>query len=454
MNRLAECAQVSPAKWIAPNNGLPILALIRYGIPRFIFRAEFVAEAFPTLANMNVRSTLSLRHSKFVQYTVACVTVIAAVLLTNAIRSIYPIVPTASLLFCASIVSGWFGGIGPGLLAALISSAALGFDFIPSPYPATTLLAEIPRLIIFALGVLFASWISGQQRQAEVLLERARDELEVKVQDRTTELRRANGELQAEIAERKAAEVALQAMQAELAHVSRVTMMGELTASIAHEVNQPLGAIMNYANACRRLLAADAGKPAEINEALSKIVEDAHRASDVIARIRALSQKNPVERTPTAAKELIDDVLAIAQHELQARGVTVRIDFGAQLPPLAVDRVQIKQVLLNLIINGMEAMETVEPADRVIEISAHSSGHELEPVLILQIRDHGPGVKPADENRLFESFFTTKLDGLGMGLAISRSIVEAHGGRLSLVPGQGVGATFQIFLPVRARSGL
>jgi C4-dicarboxylate-specific signal transduction histidine kinase len=403
---------------------------------------------------MNVRSTLSLRHSKLVQYTVACVTVIAAVLLTNAIRSIYPIVPTASLLFCASIVSGWFGGIGPGLLAALISSAALAFDFIPSPYPATTLLAEIPRLVIFALGVLFASWISGQQRQAEVLLERARDELEMKVQDRTAELRRANEELQDEIAERKATEMALQTMQTELAHVSRVTMLGELTASIAHEVNQPLGAIINYANACRRVLAADRGEKASVDEALSRIVEDANRASDVIARIRALSQKKPTEKTSSAVKELVDSVVAIANYEMGARGVTVRVDLAAGLPRLQVDRVQIQQVLLNLIINGAEAMESTPPKDRVIEISGRSGRFETEPALILHIHDHGPGVSSSDESRLFAPFHSTKPQGLGLGLTISRSIVEAHCGRLSLVPSEGGGATFQILLPVKEGANL
>jgi C4-dicarboxylate-specific signal transduction histidine kinase len=396
---------------------------------------------------MNVRSTLSLRHSKFVQYTVACVTVIAAVFLTNAIRSIYPIIPTASLLFCASIVSGWFGGIGPGLLAALISSTALALDFIPSPYPAATLLAEIPRLVIFALGVLFASWISGQQRQAEVLLEQARDELEAKVQDRTTELRRANGELQAEIAERKAAEVALQTMQTELAHVSRVTMLGELTASIAHEVNQPLGAIMNYANACRRLLAADPEERIRVDQALAKIVEDAQRASDVIARIRALSKKKPTEKTSVAVKDLIDDVVAVANYEMHARGIIVRVDLATELPRLHVDRVQIQQVLLNLMINGAEAMESLASKNRVIEISARSRS-ESTPAILLCIRDHGPGVQRADESRLFTPFYSTKLQGLGLGLTISRSIVEAHNGNLSLVPSEGQGATFQLLLPV------
>ena len=396
---------------------------------------------------MNVRSTLSLRHSKFVRYTVAFVTVIAAVFLTNAIRSIYPIIPTASLLFCASIVSGWFGGTGPGLLAALISSTALAFDFIPSPYPATTLFAEIPRLAIFTLGVLFASWISGQQRQAEELLERARDELEVKVQDRTAELRRANVELEAEIAERKSAEEALHTMQAELTHVSRVTMLGELTASIAHEVNQPLGAIMNYANACRRLLAADPEERIKVDQALAKIAEDAQRASDVIARIRALSKKKPTEKTSVAIKDLIDDVVAVANYEMRARGITVRVDLATELPRLQVDRIQIQQVLLNLMINGAEAMESLAPKDRIMEISVRSRSQNI-PALILCIRDHGPGVQRADESRLFMPFYSTKSQGLGLGLTISRSIVEAHNGNLSLVPSEGQGATFQLLLPV------
>lgn len=397
---------------------------------------------------MSIRATSSLRHSTLVRYSIAVVTAAGAVLVTSALRTISPRVP-ADLIYCATIFTAWFGGLGPGLLAALISSGAIAFNFIPPPgYSNPSVSSEFPRLIIISIGVFFVSWIIGRQRQAEELLESAREELETTVEDRTAELRSANDELQREIAERKSAEEALQTMQAELAHVSRVTMMGELTASIAHEVNQPLGAIMNYANACRRLLAADHDEKASVDGALSKIVEEAHRASDVIARIRALSKKKPTEKTPSAAKDLIDDVVAIANYELRARGVTVRLDLPAELPGLEVDRIQIQQVLLNLIINGIEAMGSLAPKDRVIEIGVRTGRSEDESVLIMRVRDHGTGVKPADESHLFAPFYSTKSQGLGLGLTISRSIIEAHGGRLSLVPNEGAGATFQIMLPI------
>ncbi len=396
---------------------------------------------------MRIQSPPLSRASPFVRYIVSLVTAIAAIFITVALRSINPIIPE-SLIFCAAIFSGWFGGLGPGLLAALVSSAASAFHIIPSPYPVSSTTSELPRLAIFSTGVFFVSWISGRQKQAEELLEQARDELEGKVQERTAELRCANEELQAEIAERKIAEEALHTMQAELAHVSRVTMMGELTASIAHEVNQPLGAIMNYGNACRRLLSAAKENKDSIDQALAKIVEDAHRASDVIARLRTLSKKKPTEKTWLTIKDLIDDVLAIAKYEMIARGVTVRIDMDTDLPRLQLDRVQIQQVLLNLVINGMEAMEAMPPKNRIIEISAHYHRSEREPAIILRLHDHGDGVNPTDEDRLFEPFYSTKSEGMGMGLTISRSIIEAHGGRLFLVPGKGVGATFQMILPV------
>jgi C4-dicarboxylate-specific signal transduction histidine kinase len=409
---------------------------------------------------MSICTTPSLRRSTFVRYTIAVVTAVGAVLVTRALRTISPHVP-ADLIYCATILSAWFGGIGPGLLAASISSAAIGFEFIPPPYPDSPATSELPRLVIISLGVFLVSWISGRQRQTEELLQQARDELEEKVQERTAELKLANDELQAEIAERKSAEEALHTMQAELAHVSRVTMLGEMAASIAHEVNQPLGAIMNYANACRRLLAANPGEMARVDQALAKIVEDAQRASDVIARIRALSKKKPTEKTSVAAKELIDDVVAIANYEMRTRGVTVRVDLAAGLPRLQVDRIQIQQVLLNLIINGAEAMESLAPKDRVIDISVRPRSESTAAPMpggtgfpargshvLLCVRDHGAGVPLADERRLFTPFYSTKSRGLGLGLTISRSIVEAHHGNLSLVPSEGQGATFQLLLPV------
>jgi len=381
------------------------------------------------------------------RYLVALFAVIGAVLATAGLQSISSYFPGFPLLFCAAIFSAWFGGLGPGLLAAAVSSAVIALNLIPASSPANTMATEFPRLLLFAPAVFFVSWISGRQKQAEELLQRARDELEEKVQSRTVELRRANDELQAEMAERKVAEEALQTMEGELAHVSRLTMMGELTASIAHEVNQPLGAIMNYASACRRLLPVNLENRAQIDQALAGIAGDADRASSVIARIRALSRKKPTERIRSEVKSLVDDVVAIARYKLVARGIAARVELALDLPPLRIDRVQIQQVLLNLIINGLEAMETVPADRRVIEIIGRSGRCDEKPAVILSVRDHGAGIDPMDQSRLFEAFYSTKSEGIGLGLAISRSIVESHGGRLCLIPTEGGGATFQISLP-------
>ncbi|MDB6094410.1 MAG: His Kinase (Phospho-acceptor) protein [Verrucomicrobia bacterium] len=401
---------------------------------------------------MNLQATACLRHSTFVRYAIAVVTGIGAVLVTRALRTISPHAP-ADLIYCSVILSAWFGGKGPGLLAASISSAAIGFHFIPPPYSNSSDTSDLIRVAVISVGVFVVSWISGRQRQAEQLLQQARDELEEKVAERTAELRRANEALQAEITERKAAEEALHTMQAQLAHVSRVTMLGELTASIAHEVNQPLGAIINYASASRRLLASEHGEKASVDHALSKIVEDAHRASDVIARIRALSKKKPTEKTSCAVDDLINDVVAIANYEMRTRGVRIQVDLAPGLPRLQIDRIQIQQVLLNLMINGAEAMESTPAKDRAIEISVRSGSADGDSTLLVCIRDHGMGVPPADEDRLFAPFYSTKSQGLGLGLAISRSIIEAHSGRLSLVPNDGAGATFQILIPVNEGAG-
>jgi C4-dicarboxylate-specific signal transduction histidine kinase len=206
---------------------------------------------------------------------------------------------------------------------------------------------------------------------------------------------------------------------------------------------------MNYANACRRLLGGGMDNAAKVDEALSRIAGDANRASDVIARIRALSRKKPTEKARLPVKDLVDEVLAIARYEIQTRSVTVRVDLAAGLPPLHVDRVQMQQVLLNLVINSMDAVEALPVGERVIEISAESRDSEDGPAVALRVRDHGPGVDPADAGRLFEPFHSTKPQGLGMGLPISRSIVEAHGGSLNLVPSEGQGAAFEALLPAR-----
>jgi C4-dicarboxylate-specific signal transduction histidine kinase len=245
----------------------------------------------------------------------------------------------------------------------------------------------------------------------------------------------------------KQAEDALRKTQANLAHVSRLTTMGELTASIAHEVNQPLTAVVNNANACLSLLPNGALDVSEIRDALSEIIEDAGRASAVIARVRQLARKAPFGKAPQDLRDVVSDVLALARLESAARRMTIRAEMPERLPLVSGDRVQLQQVLLNLVVNGMDAMESVDESSRVLTISVRQESREGVPEASVSVTDQGTGFKPDDKDRLFEAFYTTKPHGMGMGLAISRSIIEAHGGRLWAQANDGPGATVIFSLP-------
>jgi PAS domain S-box-containing protein len=250
-----------------------------------------------------------------------------------------------------------------------------------------------------------------------------------------------------DIDDRKRAEEALRTSHAALAHVSRLTTMGELTASIAHEVNQPLAAVVNNANACISLLPDGAPNLEEVHEALAEIIEDADRASAVIARVRNLAKRAPIEKSLLDLRDVVKDVLALARYESAARRITIRTDLPADLPSVSGDRVQLQQVLLNLVINGMDSMNTVEESKRVLLIRGHRQTRDGRLETLVSVKDAGTGFKPEEVGRLFEAFYTTKPQGMGMGLAISRSIIEAHSGRLWAEPNQGPGATFLFSLP-------
>jgi PAS domain S-box-containing protein len=250
-----------------------------------------------------------------------------------------------------------------------------------------------------------------------------------------------------DITERKLAEEALQKAQAQLAHVARVTALGELAASIAHEVNQPLTAIMNNANTCLGLLPGDTNELDDVREALSDIVNDADRASAVLARIRGLVNKSPLQKTRLHLRDVVSAVLVLARNEAATRRVTIQTEIPEDLPFVSGDHVQLQQVLLNLIMNGMDAMNGVEEQKRLLLISGSRGISEGSPGVILAVQDCGVGLKTEEMNRLFDAFYSTKPQGLGMGLAISRSIIEQHGGCLWAEPNKGPGATFLISLP-------
>jgi PAS domain S-box-containing protein len=253
-----------------------------------------------------------------------------------------------------------------------------------------------------------------------------------------------------DITERRQAEVALRQLQGDLAHVSRVISMGEMAASIAHEVNQPLGAIVGNADICLRWLAGEAPDLDQVREALSDIIKDGHRASEVIARIRALVKKEPPQKTYLNINDVAREADALASHEAQRKQVRLRSELDPDLPLILGDRVQLGQVILNLIMNGIEAMSGAE--ERARELIFRSGRSGVDDVLIT-VQDCGVGLDPQEAKRMFAPFHTTKPGGMGMGLAICRSIVEAHGGRLWAAPNAGPGATFQFTLPCHGKEG-
>jgi PAS domain S-box-containing protein len=234
-------------------------------------------------------------------------------------------------------------------------------------------------------------------------------------------------------------------LQMELAHANRVATMGQLSASIAHEINQPIAAVIANANAGLRWLGARRPDLDEVQQALSRIVRDGNRAGEVIGRVRALVKKVPPRRDRLDVNEAIREVIPLIQAELQRHRVGLQTRLADDLPLVPGDRVQLQQVIVNLIVNAFEAMTGVSDGSRELSIA---SGAAASNDVFVEVQDTGPGLDPANLDRLFQSFYTTKPDGMGMGLAISRSIVEAHGGRLSATPSEPRGAVFRFTLPV------
>lgn len=345
-------------------------------------------------------------HSKLQRYSLA--TISCGVALVVA----WPIDAPASCFLLAVTVSGLFGGLGPGLLSVGLSALAFNYFFLHRTVPPAVEPAVILRFAVFLGATLLITGLMEMKRRVEQ--------------------------------SRNHAEEALRQAQSDLARVSRVTTMGELTASLAHEVNQPIAAAATDANTCLRWLNRDQPDVEEAREAASRVVKDATRAAEIISRVRALFKKGAPQRELVDINEIIREMITLMRSEITRHSISVRTELGEDIPPIMGDRVQLQQVLMNLMLNGIDAMKEVDGTRRLSIESQRENEH-----LTVSVSDTGVGLPRQHSDQIFDAFFTTKDHGTGMGLRVSRSIVESHEGRLWAGDNSPRGARFAFTLPVK-----
>ncbi len=336
--------------------------------------------------------------------------------------------PFLFLFFGAVMASAWFGGTAAGLFSVLASTVLVDYFFVPPLYSFAINPTAESYFLAFVACALLASWVSSTKRKSEEALKEIRDQLELRVSERTATLMQT---------------------QSELARLSRVMSMGELTVSIAHEISQPLTAVVTHGHACREWLSANPPNIEKARHTAERIIQDGTRAGAVVSRIRALFKKESPEKDWLDVNHVISDLVDFLHNEAARRHVAVELELDGHLPKVKADRIQIQQVLLNLVINGMDAMEQVEKPSRHLLIRSRRTNDEE---ILVQIEDCGMGLNPQNPEEIFQSFFTTKPHGIGMGLSISRSIIESHDGRLWATPRAEGGAIFQFTLPINLRN--
>jgi C4-dicarboxylate-specific signal transduction histidine kinase len=378
------------------------------------------------------------------RFVLAVALVAGALALTLLLQSV---VSTAGFLFfyIAVVASTWFAGIWPGALAVVLSALAVVYFFTPPIHSFEVDQQSLPVFIEFAASSVVVGWFSSWRKQADAELRYARDELQLRVEERTAELRQSNEQLLAEMAERKRAEDAYFEAQAELARVTRIGAMGALAASISHEINQPLAAVVTNADACMMWLSSEPPNLEEARAAVGSIAQQGTRASDVVRHIRAMFTKAAPERTQVQMNDLIREVSVLVEGAALRNQVVLQTELAADLRASMGDRVQLQQVIVNLILNGIEAMSEVTNRPRRLLIRSLMQNPDE---VLIAVRDSGIGIDPKNAKRIFDAFFTTKAQGMGMGLSLSHSIIEAHGGRMWASSNDDHGVTLQFTLPV------
>ena len=325
-----------------------------------------------------------------------------------------PIDAPSSCFLLAVTVSSLFGGLGPGLFSVALSALAFDHFFLRSEFPQATESATFLRFAAFLAAALLITGLMEIKRRVEESRNRAQG--------------------------------ALREAQADLAHISRVTTLGELTASLAHEVKQPIAAAVTDANTCLRWLTRDQPDLEEAREASLRVVKDATRAAEIIDRIRLLFKKGSPPREMVDVNEVIREMIVLLRNQATRYSIFVQTDLAADIPQIMGDRVQLQQVLMNLIVNSIDAMKEVE-GTRNLSIKSQRAENEQ---VMLSVSDSGVGLPPQQADQIFNAFFTTKVHGSGMGLRISRTIIESHGGRLWATDNSPRGASFHFTLPTKA----
>jgi C4-dicarboxylate-specific signal transduction histidine kinase len=340
-----------------------------------------------------------------------------------------------TLFLCAVMFCAWVGGVGPGLLASVLSTLTFCYQHWHSPVPIPG--ETLNFFTIFFSNLLIALMSIAQMRGKESL-RRTRDDLKRTVED-----------LQRTSREREQTEEALNQTQADLARASRLSSMGELSASLAHEVSQPIAATIMDASTCLRWLARDQPDLEQARAAAVRIAQDGKRASEIVSRVRMLFKRGTLQRESVDLNELIREMALLLHNEATQFAVFTRTELASDLPQVVGDRVQLQQVLMNLMMNSIDAMKDVNGTR---ELTVQSQRGEDGQVLI-SVTDTGVGLPPQQADKIFDAFFTTKPHGTGIGLRISRSIVGAHGGRLWATDHLPRGARFYFTVPISGGSG-